>query len=255
MFRRLAFGLCAVGCLISSDASAAVRRGLLWRVVQACVSNHRLTGSAFPCLAVDDGADGYAVVRAPFQKTHVIVTPTIRTIGVEADRLRGADAPNYFEDAWASRHFVGEALGHRLARDDLGLAVNSRAGRSQDQLHIHVDCLDPDVAASLSRQMPNLHSQKWVRIRVLPRAPRYWALKLARSDLTGTNVVDLVAKGLAIDADGMDQTTIVLAGAQNVDGKPGFVLLARQRIQDSLDEAHGEALLDNDCGQFATTER
>jgi CDP-diacylglycerol pyrophosphatase len=38
----------------------------LWKVVQACVINHGLTGAAFPCLEVDgsDGEErGYVILR------------------------------------------------------------------------------------------------------------------------------------------------------------------------------------------------
>ena len=240
--------------LVSAGAGAdTAGRGLLWRVVQTCMANHYVTGGAFPCLQVDtaDGATtGYAVLRAPLEDTHVILTPTVRTTGIEDGRLRTADAPDYFQDAWNIRHFVTDGLTRRPARDDLAMAINSRPGRSQDQLHIHVDCIRTVVKQSLRRQMASLRTGDWTQISVLPHAPRYWALALAKDDLAGVNVFNLVADGLKIDPARMDQTTIVVAGSEAVDNRAGFIVLARQRVPNSVDEAHGEALLNHSCAAF-----
>ena len=59
----------------------------------------------------------------------------------------------------------------------------------------------------------------------------------------------LVQSGLGIGPDAMDDVTIVMVGA-DLRGTPGFVILARQRIPDSRDEAHGEALMDHSCKAF-----
>lgn len=239
--------------LMVLPAGAALgERNLLWHVVQTCVATHRLTGLSFPCLEVDlsRGVDrGFAVVRAPLEDTHVVVTPTVHTMGVESERLQQPDAPNYFADAWAARHFVTDELPHQPGRTDLALAVNSRPGRSQDQLHIHVDCIRQDVRRALAAQAASIPVDRWERISVLPRAPRYYATALARPNLDGTNIFRLVQTGLDVSPDDMDEVTIVVVGAI-VEGKPGFIVLARQRIANSRDEAHGEALMDHACSAF-----
>ena len=254
MVRAVTFLVGFAILLVSAGAVADTGgRGLLWRVVQTCMANHYVTGGAFPCLQVDttDGpATGYAVLRAPLEHTHVILSPTVQMTGVEDGRLRTGDAPDYFQDAWSIRHFVTDGLTRRPARDDLAMAINSKPGRSQDQLHIHVDCIRPAVKQSLRRQVASLHTRDWTQISVLPHAPRYWALALAKDDLAGTNVFSLVANGLKIELDRMDQTTIVVAGSEAVGAGPGFIILARQRVPHSLDEAHGEALLNHSCAAF-----
>ena len=246
----LAFLVLVVSAGAGADAGA---RGLLWRVVQTCLASHYVTGGAFPCLAVEtaNGTEGgYAVLRAPLDGRHVIVTPTVRTIGIEADRLRAADAPDYFRDAWSIRHFVTDGLTRQPSREDLAMAVNSRLGRSQDQLHIHVDCVRPAVKQALQRQAASLSLDRWTQIAVLPHAPRYWALPVRSEDLAGVNVFTLVAKGLAVDPRRMDDMTVVVAGSDNIHDRPGFIVLARQRVANSVDEAHGEALLNHSCGAF-----
>ena len=263
---RLTLMLAVAGAglaLGASGATSASERGLLWRVVQTCLINHKLTGASFPCLDVqtpNGRATGWATLRAPLEKTHIIVTPTIRTIGIEAGRLQVPDAPSYFHDAWGERHFVTEELRQQPGRTDLGMAVNSKMGRSQDQLHIHVNCLRDDVKRSLAHRDrdvrdPSAPSRAWTRVTIMPHAPRYFALDVSSEDLSGINVFALVADGLKIDLDDMDDMTIVVAGSDSIqDGsghhKPGFTILARQRQQNAYDDAHGEALLDHDCKAF-----
>lgn len=249
---RVVLLLLLCGILILPMAGDAGQRGLLWRVVQTCIANHRITGAAFPCLAVNTERgreNGYAIIRAPLEDTHIIVIPTVRTIGVEAERLRGDSAPPYFNDAWESRHFVTDDLPKKPERNDLGLAVNSRLGRSQDQLHIHVDCLRPDVKKSLDKQLAGLRPDTWKRITVLPQAPKYWARTIESPDLSKMNVFDVAATGLKLDQEDVDDMTIVVAGA-TINNAPGFILLARQRQDKWNDLAHGEALLDHYCGSF-----
>ena len=66
---------------------------------------------------------------------------------------------NYFADAWQAREYVSGALHEVLPRDDIGLAINSLRGRSQDQLHIHIDCIRPDVRAALHKNEASLGSK------------------------------------------------------------------------------------------------
>ncbi len=230
------------------------QRAVLWHVVQACVADHDLTGLAFPCLKVDavGGPDrGFAVLRAPFVKSHTIVTPLVQTIGIEAPRLRGPDAPDYFDDAWSARHYATKGLKRQPGRADFALAVNSRVGRSQDQLHIHVDCIRPKVRDALARDAADIAaSGRWTSVKVMPYAPRYWAKAVQGETLAGTNVFDLVADGLHVSPDDMHEITIVVVGSNDVGGKPGFVVLARKRQTQVYDEGHGEALMDHSCPAF-----
>ena len=252
----LAVSLVVAMAMVLGDPVSSRSRGLLWRVVEACVLDHNVTGLALPCLFVetgDDAARGYAVIRSPLERVHVIVTPTFRTIGIEAPRLRGPDAPNYFNDAWSARRFVAAALPRPPDRADFALAVNSRFGRSQDQLHIHVACIRREITDTLAALAPKLRDGAWTRIKVLPRAPLYWARFVPGDDLAKVNVFDEVASGLSVPASGMDEMTIVVVGmdaaTDHSDG--GFAILARKRIPHSNDEAHGEALIDHDCSAFA----
>ena len=72
-------------------------------------------------------------------------------------------APNYWAQAWHARRYVDQRAGRVLGRDELSLAINSVYGRSQDQLHIHIECIKPAVRAALpgikNGDTPDLQTQ------------------------------------------------------------------------------------------------
>jgi CDP-diacylglycerol pyrophosphatase len=90
------------------------------------------------------------LLQAPSSAARVIVVPT-RLSGIESPALQSDSVPNYWEAAWRARRFVEQGARRRFLRDQIGMAINSAASRSQDQLHIHVSCVAPVVADFLRR--------------------------------------------------------------------------------------------------------
>src|SRR6202035_4173904 len=140
--------LAVVSVLTVSAAFAAyameLHRLALWQVVRACVADYKLTGAPFPCLEVNlasGEALGSVVVRPPLLNDTVL-SPTRRIIGIEDPFLQSPEAPNYFDAAWRARAFLKDAGGQVPERDAVVLFVNSAIVRTQDQLHIHVGCLN-----------------------------------------------------------------------------------------------------------------
>ena len=68
-------------------------------------------------------------------------------------------------------------LSQELPRDAIGLAINAASRRSQDQLHIHVDCVAPDVRAALGAYRDRLGAD-WHVLPFLLAGRRYWARRL-----------------------------------------------------------------------------
>jgi CDP-diacylglycerol pyrophosphatase len=131
---------------LPNSVSAANRSGL-WAVVHdICLPAYQGIDVAFPCAEVNiaNGLEqGFVVLQTPSSATHVLVVPTTRISGIESPALLSENAPNYWEAAWVARRFVEEGARRRLPRDKIGMAINSPASRSQDQLHSHVACVAP----------------------------------------------------------------------------------------------------------------
>jgi CDP-diacylglycerol pyrophosphatase len=95
---------------------------------------------------------GDAVLKDRCGETHYLLVPTARRAGVESPELLRDGEPDYFADAWAARDRVIADSGRLQARsDELGLAINSRWGRSQGQLHIHIDFVRQEVRDAIAQ--------------------------------------------------------------------------------------------------------
>lgn len=112
----------------------------LWRVVQQCgvTPDHR------PC-TVYDPEKGYVLYKVKAGKGQYLLLPTRRLHGIEEEALLKADTPDYVQAAWTHRNLVSRAYGRSIPDDRLSLAINSRTIRSQEQLHVHIDCLRADI--------------------------------------------------------------------------------------------------------------
>lgn len=245
---RLA-AVAGVFLLLTGGALAAgFDRGALWAVVSYCKAQKQAIGIAFPCLEVhlDGGSEaGFAVLRAPLERSHIVVVPTRRITGIESPVLLQPGIPNYWQAAWAARDYVTGEVPRPLDRQDIGLAVNSAGGRSQDQLHIHVDCIDPAVRRILDAGQDAIGST-WTRVPARMSWHPYWVMRLEQSDLTGVNPIKMVAETLpGASADMMDETVAVL-GARFRNGRDGFYLLAGRATRRN-GVAIAEDLLDHAC--------
>lgn len=106
-----------------------------------------------PCSRVDlsGGEDrGYAALKDIVGIGRTCLIPTARIAGIESPELLDPGTTNYFAAAWQARSFVEQQAGGTIARDWMSLAINSAVARTQNQLHIHVDCLRADVHDALS---------------------------------------------------------------------------------------------------------
>jgi CDP-diacylglycerol pyrophosphatase len=229
-------------------ASAGVRAAdpdALWKIVGGrCVPGQVERGSPAPCVAVSL-ADGTAVLKDIRGETQFLLIPTAKIQGIESAEILAPGSPNYFAAAWAVRTAVEGVLHRTVPREDLGLAINSRHSRSQEQLHIHVDCLRADVVAALRAEMGAI-GPGWAPLPQPLLGHPYRARWLADGELSTTDPFKLLAADVGAAA--MGEQTLVVAGAVAADGSPGFVLLADRYDPAIGDRAGGEELQDHGCG-------
>jgi CDP-diacylglycerol pyrophosphatase len=238
----------ALTLLAAIGTVAAAERNLLWSVVQICVTNHELTGASFPCLKVETGGGikrGFVTIRAPLERTHVIVSPTARLSGIEDPSLQSTAAPHFFQNAWDARKFVFQAAEPLLEDADIGLALNSRPGRSQDQLHIHVDCLSHPVAQEVRMHDSEIQENKWSHLTFPLRGRYYWATLLRPADLAEKNVFETASTLLPLSPGRLEDTTLVVIPRS----EGGFYLLSDQFLPGTFAKGHGEFLLDHSCSR------
>lgn len=220
----------------------------LWRIIHdQCVPDQRAHGEPEPCALVSltqGEAHGYVVLKDRTGVAQVLVMPTAKITGIEDPALLAPDAANYFAPAWTARSYVEARLGHPLDRSRISVAVNSIYGRSQDQLHLHVDCLDASVGAALAAAAVPMDG-RWASVRLKGRD---WRVRwLAEPALAATNPFKLIAQSFPGARRSMGAWTLALVGARGPDGADGFYLIADRAAPAAGDRGSAETLQDHAC--------
>jgi len=220
----------------AEDARAS-DRGDLWLVVHnLCSAMDKVTGLPLPCLKVDRDA-GFVVLRAPMDHARVLVVPMQKISGIESPLILRPDAPNPWAYAWSQRAYVSHGAGRQMEWSDYGLAINSERARTQDQLHIHISCIDPRLKRYLARHAPP--RGKWTTIDLAPWADRYRVKRIDEAALQ-RDPFKIVAEESPGARKNMGAHSLALVGYGDADARE-FVLL------DANGYGHAEELLNHRC--------
>jgi len=225
-------------------------RNALWKRVGRVCTPSTTPGvhPPSPCIEVPgDGAHGgYVILKDQMGRYQYLVIPLDRISGVEDPALQTEHVPNYFARAWDARSYVEAALHGPRARDQLMLAVNSRYGRSQDQLHIHIDCVRMDVHEALQGLLPTL-SHQWQKLaRPLPPFGHAYEARWVDGESLSVDPFKSLAGALPA-GDRMDLHGLAVVGARSPDGRPGFILLSTEANLSQDNRGSAEELEDHQC--------
>ncbi len=247
---RLALSFCAVlVALFAARGGEAADPSALWHIVHDwCVPDEIQRHDPSPCTLVDLShgvAGGYVVLKDIVGATQYLVLPTARIPGIESATILAPGAPNFMEDAWEARRFVAARVAVPLAREDISLAINSVSGRSQNQLHIHVDCVKVAVRAALLRDRDSIEDG-WKAFPEPLAGHAYIARRVLGDDLAQVNPFRLVAAAAPDAAEHMGDYTLFVAGATFA-GRTGFILLADRAAPRHGDLGSSETLQDHGC--------
>ena len=216
----------------------------LWRIVHdQCVPHQRTSDDPAPCALVNQDG-GFALLKDIDGAAQYLLIPTERISGIESPALLAPDATDYFAAAWRARALVEDRLGRSVSRDWLSLAVNSEFARSQNQLHIHIDCLRADVYEALAEHVADI-GPTWTSFPVPLAGDLYSAIAVAGEDLGAANPFRLLADGVPGARADMGRRTLVVVGAVLGDGRPGFIVLAGMVDPATGDTGGGEAVQDH----------
>jgi CDP-diacylglycerol pyrophosphatase len=257
--RRAARWTCAVlslstgACVLSFNTPARADPNALWRIVHGECLPHMDAGlGPKPCERVDlDGGveQGVATLKDLVGVSQMLAIPTRRITGIEDPQMLAPNAPPVFAVAWAAKLLVEERLHRTLPREAVGLAINSKWARSQQQLHVHVDCVAVPVVKALAGYASAFDSQ-WRAMTVPLQGQVYFARRVDSVDLAEVAPLKLLADGLEGAQTHMGAYSLAAIGA-TFDGKPSFVLLADQFSLEG--GGHAEDLEDHDCAIARST--
>jgi len=222
----------------------------LWKIVHdRCVPGEREHGDPKPCALVylaGGATQGYAALRDLNGVAQYLLIPTERITGIEDAALLQSEVPNFFAAAWDARKLVSTKLGRQLPRDAYGLVINSVQGRTQEQLHIHIDCIRTDVRDQIRAHAGEVGGA-WA-VFPIPLAGRsYEALRVSGKRLGSNDPFKLLASGVTGTSSDMGLHTLIVTRTF-INGQPGFLLLDRRVTRKEGDRGNGTELLDRACG-------
>jgi CDP-diacylglycerol pyrophosphatase len=232
----LALALGNAGCA----AVAAANPNALWSIVSnQCVPAARTSGGAGFCSTVDLSKH-YAILKDINGNTQYLLIPTDRVTGIESPSVLDADAPEYWDDAWSQRQYIGSKIGLTFPPDQVGLEINSKYRRSQQQLHIHMDCMQDDVIKKLA-QFRTIEPGKWHWTTL--KGSQYRVMRVL--SLTGHDDPFRIVARDRRGSDTMAQQTILVTGAGPSDRDGWLIVNSGLELDDGSGTAEG--LLDHFC--------
>lgn len=226
----------------SLDLLPDAGRDALRQIVQDhCVVNWTQHKDPAPCERVSlvnakGDKSGYAVLTDRKGGAHYLLIPTQTMSGTESGELLDPETPNFFALAWHARDLITKFVGHEVPRTAVGLAVNTAHARTQNQFHIHIECVRQDVFDALRTAAERLTD---TLTPVSIAGSTYQALRIMGQDLDGSNPFELLATLNPDARHHMGNYTLVVAGMQFKSG-PGFAVLTGTGPT-------GELLLESSC--------
>lgn len=227
---------------MAGDIRAGDRDALRRIVQEQCVPHYLQQLGQGPCEHVflskpEDASSGFAVLADRKGGAHFLLIPTKTIVGLESPEIAAPLAINYFAAAWRARDVLQTRAGYPIPRNAVGLAVNSRRARGQDQLHIHIECLGRETFDVLQANQDRIEGT-WTPIDIAGFP--FVATRISGEELEQHNPFALLAAYLINNKDSVDAYTLVVAGME-FRHTPGFVVLAGKR------GLNGESLLDSTC--------
>lgn len=236
------FALLAAGGALAWHFFKPDNPDVLRHIVTAqCVPHQQHENNPAPCAQVNL-ADGYAVLKDRNGPLQYLLLPTYRVNGVESPLLLEAQTPDFFWQAWQARRFMSEKRGEKVPDEAISLTINSRLGRTQNHLHIHISCLRPDIRQRLNDNVHQISSQ-WQPFPGGLRGHDYLARRVTEPELSRRSPFMMLAEEVPQARGHMGR--YALAVAKQNDGS--FILLATARNLFDFNLASAEEIQDHDC--------
>ncbi|WKE64615.1 CDP-diacylglycerol diphosphatase [Gallaecimonas kandeliae] len=232
--RYLAVALAALfaGCAQTHNPDA------LWQLIsQQCVPDQQHHQQPAPCQQVDL-ARGYVTIKDRHGDLQYLLLPTNKITGMESPKLLEPTSPRFFALAWQHRGLMAAKRGKAVPEEAISLAINSERGRTQNQLHVHISCLLPEVRTALDRQAPSL-GQTWRQTRL---AGHHYLLRtLSTEELAEESVFIRLAKEVPGARESMGDYGMAMAAL------PSGQLVLMATKAGLFSNASAEELQDHDC--------
>jgi CDP-diacylglycerol pyrophosphatase len=244
-------------CLIilgSCQSKPVINRSdALWNIVsQKCIPKQLQNLKPEPCdeVNISKGSEnGYVVLKDLNGPLQYLLMPTAKIAGVESPEVLKSNTPNYFYESWLARSYMIKKYGSTIEDEEISLAINSQLGRSQNQLHVHISCIKPDVKKIIHDNSAKITS-KWSRLPVKILGHHYKVIKISEAELRSKNIFELVAQDIPDGEQNLSKYGIGLMALKNKKKSYDYVVLA-SRAELPFNRGSVEEIQDHLCPQLS----
>lgn len=236
-----------------TSTSAVAPSDALWNIINTkCVPNQKANQNPAPCEQVwlnGVNDQGFVVLKDRRGPLQYLLMPTTKIAGIESSEILAKDSPHYFYEAWKARSYMVKKYGSSIADQDISLAMNSALARSQNQLHIHISCIRPDVRMQIN-QYQGAVKMTWAKFPATLVGHTYFARRLSIADFKNKNVFKMISDDLPEAKENMQQYGVAIVPLVRKNKTRGFILLAEKADETSKNLASSEEIQDHDCPQL-----
>lgn len=227
--------LSSIRMLSSSGSGDAGDSNTLWKLVHDECLPHQIAGQnpPDPCAQVNIAGGiehGDAVLKSKDDAREFLLIPTAKITGIEAPAVLAPDAANYFASAWTARSFVENYHKETIPRNAMSLEINPATHRSQNQLHIHIDCVTEQVYKTLGDHKNEIGAS-WAPFPKQLAGHNFDAMTVGGDNLSA-DPFKLLWDSIPDSKDKqkvMADSTLAVVGKTDDNGNPdGFILLKGQ---------------------------
>ncbi len=207
-------------------------RDVLLKLMECCTKDLK---SNVGCREYDP-VNRYVIIKdnAVTKPQGYLLVPTVKITGIDDKRIFAAPYVNLWANAWdQSERYPGWG-DHRI-----GMAINSAHARAQDQLHVHIACIDAKVAQVLDEKAKDNEDGKEYTVALPPENNVYTVV--TRNDLTDHESPFWVARESSREQ--MANKSVAVVKSK----EPGRYFVLTSVYKDGKGGA-AEELLDQTCG-------
>lgn len=184
-----------------------------------------------------DETGEYVIVRdcSPKKPEVYLIIPVKHITGMDDSQVFSPAVAGLWEDAWLwSRKYPGEPPARTA------LAINSKSGRSQNQLHIHISCVLPEVSKTLESADIPFYPARAVSLELGPGKNTYMAVKI--TNLESENSPFKIIQAMPGISNDMKDQSIAVVGSK----KAGEYYVLNTSVG-GTNRGHAEELLEQTC--------
>ncbi|MFP3014278.1 MAG: CDP-diacylglycerol diphosphatase [Arsenophonus sp.] len=158
----------------------------LWKAInQQCIPQFKANNLGLPCIKLDP-QHRYVIYKDIYGKLHNLLLPLDKISGIENFILQQKNTENYFLLAWINRKLFINESNKPINEEFLSLAINSKYGRSQEQLHIHLACLNENVYKKI-KEIEHTITNSWKPLKKKINNHKYIAIKITSANMNKTS--------------------------------------------------------------------